>query len=222
MVLDLVLQLEAAGAKGKLTEVARSVAGPQRKEQPATYASHTPGIQDEELEYFSTSELTDRTMAVSFLGSLLPKLSAHPGAVVEVERVVATVQDMQWAQVPVAEMAPIEGMEVGFHKNPSLPLECHHAINIRAESEPLSLDDLLQDTAKLGIVVGGWFNFAKEDVWSYRSNSFWSAERLRDQVLKECELLHRYVQERGHVYDMWTIVEQVIGIWRAPLQPIAP
>src|SRR5260370_41342357 len=115
LVLNLVRELEAKGAGGKLTAVTRSVAVPQRKDQPTTYSSHTPGTGDEEeLEYFSTSGMTDRIGTVGCLKDILPKLNDHPGSVVEVERVVATLERHHCCLEDFEELAPTGSYERGL------------------------------------------------------------------------------------------------------------
>lgn len=216
-VFNLVKSLEKQDVPGKITAVIKSTPGPQRVDHPATYASHTPGKPDcEELEYFSTSKMTDRAATVVLLKQILPGLGRFSGAVVEVERVIVTIEDGIANQVAFEEMAPIESREVGFVKATTLPFEVHHAIDIRSEKEPVNLKKLLCETAALGVVVGGWFIFQKEYGWSYRSNSFWSLPGLYDRAMEDHRTLNSYLLKGGIGFRMWTIIEQVIGIWKAP------
>lgn len=225
-VAQLIGQLEAFGSACKLTAIGRSLAGPQREEQPLTYASHTPGdLTHEELDYFSTTSMADEAAAVELLRYILPHVGQHPGAVVEAERVVATIEGDKWDQVQFDEIEPFKSEAVGYIKSPTLPYECHHAINIpRKHSATLQPEDVLRETTALGVLVGGWFTFERDESateWlSYRSNSFWQAEGLRDRVQSECQILNNYMANKGIEFRTWTIVEQVLGIWHAPLTPV--
>src|SRR5205823_8577100 len=114
-VLDIVKSLEKQGAKGKMSVIMESVVGPQREEMPQMYASHTPGADGEEsLEYFSTTGLADREEAIRCTNLVLPQLRSHPGAVLEVECVIATVIAGQWASAK--GVPPIDDSDVILKK----------------------------------------------------------------------------------------------------------
>ena len=229
LVNSLVRKLEAGGARAKLTAVTQAVAGPQRAEEPETYASHTPGSLDEEhLEYFSTTSLHNRTDAVQTIRSVLPLLENHEGVVIEVERVIAKRDESGWRSVPVKD-EPILGLDVGFERAPTMSYEIHHALEFlltatRTEKPPISIQELLADTTALGLKVGGWFTFPKSDgQWSFRSNAFTSVPEaeLESAVAREYELLGRYTSEKNLHCQQWTIVEQVLGIWRSPFERLS-
>src|SRR5258708_6736057 len=94
LVLDLLGHFEDRGALGKLTPIRHALEGPQRREIPETYASHTPGSScHEDFEYFSTMSLQDRDDAVVKLKELLSIVKDRPGLVVEIERVAAVIQN---------------------------------------------------------------------------------------------------------------------------------
>jgi hypothetical protein len=226
LVNSLVRNLEAGGARAKLTAVSQAVAGPQRAEEPDTYASHTPGtLNDEHLEYFSTTSLRNRTDAVQTIQKVLPLLAEHEGVVIEVERVIAKVDESGWRSLPVRDL-PILGEDVGFVRNPTMDYELHHALEFLPGPQgttqpPIRIEQLLADTTALGLKVGGWFNFPKKDgQWSFRSNAFTSVaeEDLEALVTKEYELLGQYAAEKHLQCQRWTIVEQVLGIWRSPFE----
>jgi hypothetical protein len=230
LVNSLVRDLENRGARAKLTAVNQAVGGPQREEEPETYASHTPGSLDmEHLEYFSTSTLHNRTDAVNTLAEIIPKMSGHAGVVIEVERVIAKIDEKGWRALPVKDKA-ITGADVGFDPSPTLPFEIHHAMDFAAAdgaetaTPPLTPQELLAETVPLGLRVGGWFNFVKTGgLWSFRSNAFTSApeQELQSVVTKQYDLLGNYVARKGLQCRRWAIVEQVIGIWRSPFAPLS-
>jgi hypothetical protein len=217
LVLDVVKALEKRGTKGKLSVITRSVAGPQREQYPDVYKIHTPGVDDEEsLEYFSTTGLADRKDAIETIKLILPQLMEHPGAVLEVECVIGTIFDGEWRHAKGA--SPIRPEEVQFDKSPTLPFEIHHAFDVPMEAGPaLDLDKLLADVTELGISVGGWFTFLKnEREWSYRSNAFVERVHLEEYTMTEYKKLTEYLKKRKIQARQWTIVEEVLGIWKIP------
>jgi hypothetical protein len=223
---SLVQQLEAGGARVKLTAVTQALAGPQRAEEVETYASHTPTVDDHEhLEYFSSSSLHNREDAVRTLGVVIPRVSGHEGVVIEVERVVAKMDDSGWQAISVRE-APITGAEVGFVNRASLPFEIHHAIDFEATASsksrpPITLSDLLVDMTAAGLKVGGWFTFLKgEGHWSFRSNAFTDGTDLEALVRGQHQLLKGYLADRQLLCNQWAIVEHVVGIWRSPFDRV--
>jgi hypothetical protein len=186
---------------------------------PDTYASHTPGTDDiEELEYFSTSAVASREEAVHIMKDMLPALSDHRGVVLELERIIAIVDNGKWTETTIDSVPAIREDEVGYRKSPTLPIEIHHAFDVLAKDKPLRLEELLQKTGQMGIRVGGWFNFAKEGEWSYRSNAFVHKAHLKDYVMREHGALSEFVKmHKIPVTRTWTLVEQVLGIWRIPV-----
>lgn len=213
-----VAALSALGL-GKLNVVTDALAGPQREEFPTTYASHTPVVEGQEvLEYFSTSHLASRDQAIYALNRVLPLLANRPAIVVEVEHVIAKIDSYgRWSTVPIDRVLPIESVEVGFECAPTLPFEIHHAVDISSGSPSLTLRQLLQETTELGVRVGGWFSFTKENVCAYRSNAFSTANDFEGYARTTHELLDQYLRHRGVDYQLWTLIERVIGVWRTPL-----
>jgi hypothetical protein len=227
LVNSVVRKLEAGGARAKLTAVTQAIAGPQRAEEPDTYASHTPGSLDEEhLEYFSTTSLHNRTDAVETIRSVLPLLEGREGVVIEVERVIAKRDESGWRSLPVKDKE-IRARDVGFERASTMSYEIHHALEFLptgSEKPPISIQKLLAETTALGLKVGGWFNFLKQDGrWSFRSNAFTSVPEaeLERTVGREYELLARYTTEKNIHCQQWMIVEQVLGIWRSPFQRLS-
>src|SRR5947209_3810498 len=160
LVNSLVRELEAGGARVKLTAVTQAVIGPQRAEEPDTYASHTPGsLNEEHLEYFSTSSLRNRADAVRTLATIIPLLAPHDGVVIEVERIIAKLDEKGWRSVPAKDTDPISGSEVGFVRNPTMMYEIHHALDLLpgpngSSLPPMRIGELLQDTTARGLKVG--------------------------------------------------------------------
>ena len=116
----------------------------------------------------------------------------------------------------------IDSSEAGFEQAPTLPFEIHHAFDIPKntrfdEAGPFELALLLEASLQLGLRVGGWYQFDKSNDWAYRSNSFASAEAVKDIAMKEWAVLNDHLNQSGVPFRLWTIVEQVLGIWRTPL-----
>lgn len=213
---SIVKQMEKEGCPGKLTRIDGAVAGPQRKIYPETYDSHTPGVSGKEnFSCFSTSAIKDRKGGVNVLRQMIPMLEGNAGAVVEVERVVALRDRNGWRSVDPRGVLPYSAREIGFERDQSLPFEIHHAFELpRREASAMRLEEFAEEAAEMGIVAGGWFSFVREggQEVSYRSNAFTEAN-LRDLVEHEFQLLDRYLWSRSREYKLWTLVENVLGIW---------
>jgi hypothetical protein len=219
----LVQTMEARGHPGKVTSVSDFVGGTQRAALPETYASHTPGPESEErFEYFSTISLADRSTALAVLKDLLPIINACAGSVIEVEQVVATSDAGEFQTITAASIAPIESWEVGFQVNRSAPYEVHHGINVEVErASTMTVRVLEKDLTLEGLSVGGWFTFNKTNQTSYRSSAFLTGEDFELEVRRQRELLKRYLCKRFPSFELWTTVERVIAIWKAPLREIS-
>jgi hypothetical protein len=210
-------RLERMGAVGKINTIIASVAGPQRQLMPDVYASHTPATGDgtERFEYFSTVSLGSRENAIQLLRQVLPDVAAQPGVVLEVERVVARIDDAgRLTPSEVTHGSSIDAADVGIAPSPTARFEVHHAFDIPFEGVtdlPIDLAQLLRDTSP-DVVVGGWFCFARKGFVSYRSNAFTDRIAATD-VQREHAALAAYLQTRHHGCRIRTVVEEVLGIW---------
>lgn len=216
LALNIVLQLERQSCPGKVNRVVNSIAGPQRASLPETYESHTPSTDGvEQFEYFATTWLPNRQKAVEVLRNIIPTLESHHGVVIEVERVIARIdQAGVWHAMKGTErIPPIEAQDVNWEVSSTLPFEIHHGFDLPLDSN-IALPDLLKETTSLGVVVGGWFSFARRGRLSFRSNSFSHADGLREMVLREHKALSEYLQQRGFSCPLRTVVEEVLGVWR--------
>lgn len=216
LALNVIRQLELLGLSGKLNLVIDSVAGPQRALLPETYESHTPTAGGEErFEYFSTISIGTRERAIEVLRKMLPLLLSAPGVVVEVERVIARVDDAGHLAFVNLRTLPITVQEVGFSPSQTLPFEIHHAFDMPKEAGGgPKLAELLADCNPLGVEVGGWFSFARTNTLSYRSNAFAEAATVEGKATREHMALNRYLGEHGYQCHVRTVVEEVVGIWR--------
>ncbi len=203
-----------------------SVPGPQRDDPDfdETYRYHTPGSpKNENFSIFSTTMLGEDSKlsfeAINALKHIIDVVTRKTGSVVELERVVATIdEDGVWTEVELISDPPDLWKlsdECEYPRLSTFPIEIHHAIDIPKKSSLPPLD-LAKDMPK-GPNIGGWFLFEKENAWAYRSNQFadWSdyehyAKDGDARLRKFLAELH----ERGVEATLRTLVEQVLGIWR--------
>ena len=206
---------------GKLQQVLHAVAGPQRQDLTEVYQSHTPGdIERESFEFFSTLLLASRDDTITTVRKILPTLISYPGVIIELERIVAVGNSVrsttQWQETDASAINPLSAQEVNSQQAYTLPIEIHHGINISKESTfyPIPLSQLLSISSKLGMHVGGWFLFEKDDSWAYRSNEFTTLDRFQQEMREQHLKLHDYLSKVGIQSQLWTIAERVMGIWR--------
>jgi hypothetical protein len=232
------------GDDSEITEIQDFKPGPQRKDLPKLYSEHTPTEEGEEkLEFFSTtilhigpsdpdtrqlSEIEDRTRNVLGLLNLqLAEEGAKPGSVVvEVERVVGTVDhnnECRWfSTTPLSSAfdATFLYVKQGQSNRGRTLFEVHFAVDLQRvpgqERPPLGLEDLLDACARAKLSVGGWFLFASEAKWSFRSNSFEygfsreAAKKYQTLLLFE---LSRLEHLDANAPKVRVLVEEVLGVW---------
>jgi nucleoside phosphorylase/class 3 adenylate cyclase len=206
----------------KLTRVVRSIAGPQRRQLRDTYDTHTPGVERESLEYFTTSLLDPSKYDIATLvEETLVELKNTRGIVIELERVIAVIPD----EPPGTHGPRLQGLNgaIRFDTRDTARIEVHFLVDvdrIAGAREPLSLESILEISTRSGIDVGGWFLIERSDVWGYRSNSF--ASRLPDWEALNTSRLHLHheiaQQLRRSPSDVTVkvIVEESVGVWKTP------
>lgn len=207
---------------GKLQRILKAAAGPQRRELPDVYLGHTPGsVEKEDFEFFSTMPIASRDHAIHTVLDILPRLASYPNIVVELERVVLSGNGasslVQWEEAPFDAVQRLTAAEVPYAQPSTLPIELHHGINIRKNESRmpvLSVDTLLDASRRMDMRVGGWFLFEKEDAWAYRSNEFTTTDCYTTVAKQQNDKLHGYLGKLSLPYELWTIAEQVVGLWR--------
>lgn len=204
---------------GKLHQIIQAVPGPQRYVLPEVYQGHTPGSSKEEFKFYSTIPVSSINDAITKVSAILPPLVSYHDIVLELERVIlrgeGASSSMAWEEVPPIQA--ITTAEIPYPQASTLPIEIHHGINISKQyypDPPISLSTLLMLATEIGMCVGGWFLFDKGDAWAYRSNEFTLYEGFREKVQAQNAALHVQLQELGFPYSLWTIAEQVVGLWR--------
>jgi class 3 adenylate cyclase len=227
---DIVNKLNEEGWDSKVTDIEHCVAGPQRKRQgfSITYQGHTPGTDGEQLDYFSTTLMKDYENAERRFIRLLGELHDQEGIVLELERVIGVVgRESRWSDVSPDKFPCIKSQDVGFAVHPTKPVEIHFSFDLAKQdpvNRPIELSDLARAcTEELDILFGGWFLFKKPDSgdWSYRSNTFAEADFSPQQVMEQRARLDLYLRRRfGHDCGVSVLIEQTLGVWKTPLQPV--
>lgn len=234
-IVEIVNRFSREGKRSKINSVVDFTTGPQREDDPLTYIPHTPGgIDNENLEYFSTHLFGDFAETKSGLRQLLTRLPEHgcDGMVIEAERIIGKFSDerIQWSETYIHHFPVLCTGDVGYEVSKTKPIEIHYALDIPkqgrwATEPPLDLKELPKLTTRLGIRVGGWFLFDKheQNKWAYRSNMF-EKESQQDEIEKNrCRLraaLEEIGNSKGFTCEVRALVEQTIGIWNTPLKSV--
>ena len=224
---------EYARFPGKFNRISRFAGGPQRDDKAfaETYRYHTPGsAQKEDFDSFSTIWLGSGGDidgdAVPALQRILEVIRDQPNAVVELERVIGILDtNGNWREADpprIADPRTLEGPE--FRDRPRLTtstIEIHHSVDIpkrageSAEEPGLSVDQL-----PTWPHLGGWFLFDKGDRWSYRSSEFVGQNGEYHYAASAGQRrLSDHLEQFGEPYELHTLVEQVLGIWRGGSRP---
>jgi hypothetical protein len=228
-VTQIVTFLQDRGFLGKLNEISKAASGPQRYDEDfrETYAIHTPGEGSQErFEIFSTTSFGERDEIgediIHALKHILRELSGTRGVIVEVERALATITEQgQWIATPNLLIPTIDDQKVGTLRSRTHPIEIHHALDVAklgTETEPpISIEEVLRAANELGVKFGGWFLFDKGSAWSYRSSAFTGYDDYKEEAQEYHFLLAKYLERRlanaGREYKLWTLIEQILGIW---------
>lgn len=176
LILSVVKNLEGKGNPGKLNYVYDSIVGPQRKELPEIYESHTPVLLGKEaLDFFSTNLVKSREDGIEIINSLFPILQSTPGLIVEMEQVVGWYREI-WGDFSAEELSLpkyiplIKSSDVLFAPKPTLSYEIHHGFEELKNGPPsIGLKDLLQFCEENKIMIGGWFTFANAKLIGLRT-----------------------------------------------------
>lgn len=219
VVYEVVKELADRNDYGKFNYVVKSIGGKQREELPEIYESHTPAIEGQEsLDFFSSNIVQDRADAIYAVNLAAERIKNIPGAIIELEQVVGWYDGSKWIDIDAQKaIEPINPEEVNFKPMPTWPYEIHHGFNLPKDSDepPIDLEALRDATEKAGIVIGGWFIFAKDNEWAYRSNSFSNADDVHSVVEREQAALNTILQNHGKPGSSRTLVERVLGIWHS-------
>ncbi len=215
LVLSLLHEFEKLGCAVKLDHILSSIPGPQRQTLPKTYQSHTPGNQKEEFDYFATILIKHPEQLSILINRLLKQLPRQSGIILEVERVIGKIHSSNQHEKIGNENFDLLLKDIIQKPSASLPIEIHHTIDIPKQGPPpFELPRLLQDTMTQGIELGGWFLFDKGELWAYRSNSFAKIDQAQEIASQEYQSLQAYLEQQKHPYQLRTLIENVLGIWR--------
>jgi adenylate kinase len=154
-------------------------------------------ISDAKDEAFMTGKMGDEDFDYDHIRATLEVAFSHSGAGVMTEieqdlfemeidqkenvseRVWKNMIDLDWKQI---------GEEWRSKQIAHVPaFELHHGFDIPksvSSKLPISLDSLMEQTTRAGLNLGGWFVFAKPDVWSYRCNEFADEGTVQSLIAK--------------------------------------
>ena len=160
------------------------------------------------------------------ISSLLPIAMHRSGVVIEAERVVGRILDegrsSEWLDADdVRSVEPFS--EAEFRDFPPCGygnFEIHHGFDVPKEYSvrpPIGLEDLIAACEAIKMVVCGWFLFADECHWMYRSNCFATVDEYRGIADGQHKKLRSWLGSRrdciGVRWKQKTICEQLLGIW---------
>lgn len=226
---ELIQKLEGGGHYGKLNELTAAIKGPQRddKEFRQTYEAHTPGDQDEDFAVFSTTNFGPKVTpaAIGILSDILETMKDAEGTVIEVERIIASIDgDGNWlaakkALIPTIadeDIMSISGSRARLPRCPSFPIEIHHAIDFLecGDTPPVRIADLMQQCTDIGLNLGGLFLFKRPNGYSFRSSQFATSYGFENVAREQHGRLRRLATSLTGQPGVWTIVEQILGIWK--------
>ena len=217
LIIRLLKKLAEKQCASKINYVQGFIAGPQRRELPEVYESHTPAIEGKEaLDFFSTTMVVTRFKAISTVNYLVSQLKEIVGTIIEVEQVVGMMNDEGYKELPPNEFyVNIDSSDVAMFPQPSLFYEIHHGFDLpRTEELPISLPKLLEFCVANDIAIGGWFVFDKGDKWAYRSNSFSDDPNVGEQVQREYGILQKFLEDSKLSFTLRTMLERILGIWK--------
>jgi hypothetical protein len=125
-------QLAKEGEATGVQAVLGAVGGPQRQQLVETYSTRSAGsAPGETIEFFSSVSLRSREHAIATVKQVLPNVKNDIGIVLDVERVVATVDAANgWKQIEFYELDGFTAGEVDFACSYTQPFEIHHLIDI--------------------------------------------------------------------------------------------
>lgn len=174
------------------------VAGRQREILPVEYQSHTPGVAEEELSFFTSTLLPDRTKTVKLVRLIYRLLSFLPGTVLEVEQIIAELDagTKIWRTLHGKADDALTAYELGFPPGVTWQYEVHHGVNLSPGSK-VDLVDLMAYCSDRGMNLGGWFVFLRSNEVALRSNSFTNSHDFVNQVERESDVIVEYFRSRG-------------------------
>ncbi len=101
------------------------------------------------------------------------------------------------------------------------PIELHHGFNILKKNNigipPIALEDLAKSCKENGLENGGWFIFAHEKFWQYRTNEFYygNLENAKTKIFDQASRLKYFLKTKyGQEVDVSFSMERVHGIWQ--------
>lgn len=107
--------------------------------------------------------------------------------------------------------------------------ELHHGFDVPKQGDfvttpPLPLAELVGASSAAGLDNGGWFLFANDRHWAYRSNEFadGSLADARARLFEQAQALQALLVARSLAVDIGFSLERVHGIWTWPAAAPSP
>jgi len=221
-------QIAAGSTPSKIYPISELHLGPQYIDPQFTAVYkrlpnfHT--IHNATYEAFATGQMGDTGVDYNHLTALLSVASKFPkkGVMIEVEEDIYSVENgevlLDVGNTPykmdftkLSEWKSVQILSVPA-------FELHHGIDIIKKPGaglPVSLEKLTKQTSSSNFNVGGWFLFAKKDVWAYRCNEFFNGDYntartlLEEQASKLKLILSEHFPEKQDIKAVTYSLEKV-------------
>lgn len=221
-------QIATGSTPSKIYPISQLFLGPQYGDPKfsAVYKRlpnfHT--IKNVQYEAFATGQMGDQGIDYDHLTALLSIASTLPnqGVMIEVEEDILSVENGQVLLDVGNTPYKLDSNKLNEWKKfqiENVPeFELHHGIDIvknPGSNLPIQLDHLTSLTRSAGLNVGGWFLFAKKDVWAYRCNEFYygqyadARKLLEAQVEKLKEILLGQIPNKSDIKAVTYSLEKV-------------
>ncbi len=212
---------KAAQGQLKIYPIRALALGPQHAKLPIyRQLPNFHEISDAVDEAFITGRLGDGDRA---LMETVLAVTAERGGMAELEEYVGEwtlrhdgtiIADAEYALLAVDHAYPA----FAANRCTDIPRwELHHGFDLpkRDETPPIALAELVDATTEAGLDNGGWFIFANDAHWAYRSNEFANGPQAdaRTRLFAQARALHALLAARGLPCDVGFSLEVVHGIW---------
>ena len=162
--------------------------------------------------------------AVPALRKILDTIAEQRGAVVELERVIAVLDTTTVSgrkPIHLASRTRACSRHPSSGRVPALDDEHHRDPPLGGHPQDAGASPVLSvDELPTWPHLGGWFLFDKGEFWSYRSSEFVGRTgEYHYAATMGQKRLSDHLEAYGHEYEMRTLVEQVLGIWRGGIHP---
>ena len=177
--------------------------------------------------FYSTHLLRNRTDAIASARTALDALVGTE-SILEVERIMGSVEDHTWSEVPARGVERLSDADVGVRLASPLPIKVRHVIEVfvegsmfdRAVREALSPARLVTDLPTGMLAVGAWLRLERADQIALRSVSFLPYQALNNLGDLQATVVHAHAAVATHFarlklrFRLRTFVEEVLCLCR--------